>query len=120
MLYTLGYQKRTAEEFYGIIAAHNIGHVLDVRSKPNGRRPEFNPKRMAAEVPKYTWLGKTCGGFGVVTDQAIADLAETIRASESAGENTVLVCFERDHTECHRYYDLARRLEPLGITAHHL
>lgn len=120
MLYTLGYEKRSAEEFYGLIEKNNITHILDVRSKPNGRRAAFNQRAMAASGSRYTWLGKTCGGFGTITDAAVDELAAIIKGCEEKGENTVLVCFERDHTKCHRYYELARRLEPHGLIAHHL
>ncbi len=118
MLYTIGYEKRSAEEFYGLLESHDIRHVLDVRSRPNGRRYEFNRKAMAGKTRGYEWVGDRLGGFGVITDQAIENLAEQLR--RFGKENAVLVCYERNPQECHRYYEICRRLEPHGITALHL
>lgn len=120
MLFTIGYEKRSSGEFYGLLRSHKIAHIFDVRSKPNGRRAEFNPGVMSSSGFGYEWLGATCGGFGVITDGAILTLADKIAIKEAQGVNSVLVCFERDFKQCHRFYDLTRRLEPYGIKAVHI
>lgn len=114
-IYTIGYQGRTVEELHQAMAQHHIELLIDVRSKPYGRLTAFNRKRLEALIPGYRWMGDRLGGFGEITDQAIADLAALAQSSR-----VLLMCMERDPLQCHRQYELAARLQNHGFKAIHL
>ncbi|MFH0994059.1 MAG: DUF488 family protein [Pseudomonadota bacterium] len=46
MIYSIGYQKKTLPELISILAAHKVTHLVDVRSKPYGRKVEFNKSKL--------------------------------------------------------------------------
>ena len=114
-VYTIGYQGRTVAELIQAIKQNGINNLIDVRSKPYGRAFQFNRKTLEASIPGYRWMGDRLGGFGEITDQAIADLAELAKA-----KTILLMCMERDPLACHRHYELAVRLQAHGIKAVHL
>lgn len=114
-VYTIGYQGRSVEEVMHLIAHYNIALLVDVRSKPYGRRFEFNRKALEAIFPGYRWMGDRLGGFSTITDQAIADLADLARS-----QRVLLMCMERLPKDCHRSYELAERLRVHDIEAIHL
>lgn len=114
-IFTIGYQGRSLQEVLEQIQVHGIELLVDVRSKPYGRRVEFNRKAMEASVPGYCWMGDRLGGFAEITDQSVADLAELARS-----KRVLLMCMEKDPVECHRGYDLAVRLRAHCLEAVHL
>lgn len=114
-IYTIGYQGRSVEELQRIVAHYRIELLVDVRSKPYGRRVEFNKNALTAILPCYRWMGDRLGGFSEITDQAILDLAELVR-----NKRVLIMCMEQKPSECHRSTEIAARLLPLGIDAIHL
>jgi len=112
MIYTLGYQKLPVPEFQRILREKHIDCIVDVRSKPHGRAHQYNKNSLAtAYGDKYQWLGATLGGFGEIGDDSIKDLA----ASFLPDLNYLIICFEADPRECHRHYEIGRRMLPLGV-----
>ncbi|HEY0519080.1 MAG TPA: DUF488 domain-containing protein [Ilumatobacteraceae bacterium] len=119
---TIGYQGRTIDEFVAMLAAAQVDVLVDVREHAVSRRPGFskrslsaaveaahityrhepllgNPKpnrdalRAGSQAARNTFLAHMNNGGRKVYDEIV----------ELAGERTVaLVCFERNHDECHR------------------
>ena len=114
-IYTIGYQGRSVEEVQKLVEHYNIALLVDVRSKPYGRRFDFNRKALEAIFPGYRWMGDRLGGFSAISDQAISDLAEL-----ACSQRVLLMCMERLPKDCHRGYELAERLRAHDIEAIHL
>lgn len=65
-LYTIGHSTHTLEEFLAILQAHQITHIVDVRSVPKSRHvPWFNQTELSASLHKekiaYAHLSKLGG-----------------------------------------------------------
>ena len=120
MLYSIGYQKLQAGfELAAVLTEHGIDNLLDVRSRPYGRKHEFNKKNLEAMLSlagiAYFWCGKTLGGFSQISESAIAGLAKW-----QADKTACLMCMEADPDRCHRKYDIAKRLSAYGVTVNHI
>jgi uncharacterized protein (DUF488 family) len=122
MIYTIGYQRNTIEDIERIMTAKNIGLLVDVRSVPYSRNPakrEFNKNRMLQRFcgSCYFWLGEICGGKkGPVGSACIRKLLEL-----ATKEDLLLMCLENHPFDCHRYYDIGKRLlDPGRVDAVHI
>ena len=65
-LYTIGHSTHPIETFIGLLTAHEIALLIDVRSYPSSRRwPQFNQMELQASVESagvaYRWF-KSLGG----------------------------------------------------------
>lgn len=65
-LYTIGHSKHTLQEFLDILHAHQITHIVDVRTMPKSRYvPWFDEKELKASLRKekiaYTHFSKLGG-----------------------------------------------------------
>jgi uncharacterized protein (DUF488 family) len=137
-LSTIGYEGTTVDAVVAALLAGGVQHVLDVRAVPQSRKPGFSKRllgdSMAAAGLGFTHLrglgtpkaGRDAVRHGDVaamrriftahleTPDAQFDLA---RARDLAGrEHVCLLCFERDHTHCHR----SIVADLLGGSARHL
>lgn len=126
-VYTIGHSARPIDELIETLAASRIEILVDVRAFPRSRRhPRFN--RDALEVAlascgvEYAWRGKALGGFRkpwpdsrhvalrepgfrgfadyMETDAFVDALADLLSLAQS--ERLVMMCAERDPSECHR------------------
>lgn len=66
ILFTIGHSTHTIEEFIALLNAHNVRHLVDVRSIPKSRHvPQFNTDELASSLRAaniaYTHL-KSLGG----------------------------------------------------------
>ena len=80
MLYSIGYQKlKNVAALAEILKRNGIDHMVDVRSKPYGRKYAFNKSKLESSLPvvgiDYMWAGETLGGFAEIPESAIKDLA---------------------------------------------
>ncbi len=116
-VFTIGYQKLTVERLRQVMDKKKIAVLVDVRSIPYGRRPEFNRKKLEADFgPNYVWLGDILGGkFGPAKPAGIQKLVEL-----SSKFPILVMCMEDDPCGCHRYYDIGSRLLREGIDAIHI
>ena len=114
-IYTIGYQKLTVDRLIQIMTEKNIDRVIDIRSKPYSRFPEWNTNALKKRLgARYIWKGDILGGLsGPVPEQGIEYLATT-------NETVVLLCMEHDPARCHRFQDIAPRLEQMGVNVIHI
>jgi uncharacterized protein (DUF488 family) len=67
-VFTVGHSSLSGEAFLGLLRAHGIDVLCDVRAWPSSRRwPHFDKDELvaalaAAEI-EYRWLGKELGGY---------------------------------------------------------
>lgn len=123
-LHTIGYEGSSIEDFLATLRLAGIDLIIDVRDVPLSRKRGFSKKSLDSHLERsgidyrhLKGLGDPKDGrvaaregrfddfrriFGehLLTDIAQADLATAI--SLSSKKNACLLCFERDHRECHR------------------
>lgn len=139
-LYTVGHSNHAPDAFVALLRAHGIGRVLDVRSRPYSRWPQFGRERLARLLDEagigYCWMGDTLGGrpqdpalLGAdgAPDYAAMATAPAFRAGLAAllaeldgPARMAVLCSEGDPQRCHREHLIARALRPLGVTVRHI
>lgn len=101
MIFTIGYQKLTAQDLLTIACALSAT-VIDARSNPASRKPGFSKKALTTMFgTSYEWWGETLGGKGKVPTGTEAIEAFRQRAR---GVNVLLMCLEESPLQCHRHY----------------
>lgn len=139
-LYTVGHSNHTAEALLALLAAHGIGCVADVRSRPYSRWPQFGRERMAAWLRAggvdYVWMGDALGGRpedpalrgpdGAPDYEAMArapafreGLAALLARLDGPARVAVL-CSEGDPARCHREHLIARAARADGVAVRHI
>jgi uncharacterized protein (DUF488 family) len=134
ILHTIGYEGSSVGDFLATLEAVGVDLLIDVRDVPISRKPGFSkttlsgwlktrdieylhlkglgdpkPGRMAAREGRYDDFRRI---FGTHLNSSVAQ-ADMRRGLDAASKNiTCLLCFERDHTHCHRCIvaeEMARR-----------
>ncbi len=126
-LYTIGHSTHTLQEFLDILYAHQIRHVVDIRTIPKSRHvPWFNEKKIAAALHKekiaYTHMPKLGGlrrtnshslnlGWRNKSFRGFADYMQTpeffsglqaLNALIKKGKRVAIMCAEAVPWRCHR------------------
>ncbi len=123
-LLTIGYQGCTIDGVLAALKAAGVGLLIDVRAVPLSRKPGFSKRQLAAGLDEagirylhLQGLGTPKPGRDAVraghpermeaifrdhmqSDRAQAELAQAKGLARS--NRACLLCFERDHRECHR------------------
>jgi uncharacterized protein (DUF488 family) len=75
---TIGHSTRELDEFFGLLKAYGVQHLIDVRSVPRSRRnPQFNRETLGAA------LGRE--GIGYTHEQILGGLRKTHADSPNTG-----------------------------------
>ena len=128
-LFTVGYSRRSLDEVIGMLRAHDIPALVDVRMWASSRfKPEFSKNRLAAALEAsgiaYAYIralgnaGKFSGAGRVVIHDPEKGYPELTVLLERHGA-VAIMCLERDARECHRMdvaVEMARRLSGLEVT----
>ncbi len=66
-IYTIGYGKRSLEEFLSVLGKYKISYLIDVRSNPYSKyKPEFSKKPLQQSLEetgiRYVFMGDLLGG----------------------------------------------------------
>jgi uncharacterized protein (DUF488 family) len=139
-IYTIGYGKRTLEEFVAVLQANRIAYLVDVRSAPYSRfKAEFS--REALEIAlrqhgiSYLFMGKELGGRPEDPTCYTDDKVDYEKVRESAlyqqgikrleraydqQQRVILMCSEGKPEECHRSKLIGATLDAAGITVCHI
>lgn len=128
IIYTLGTDLRTEEDFVEILEHYGIAMLLDVRSYPRSRYPVFAKDRLQRLLEdnriEYVFMGRELGGFrkgGYERYTKSSEFSAAIdRVEEVAKSKTaVIVCAERFPWKCHRRW-IARALHQRGWKVIHI
>lgn len=124
-LYTVGYEKRTQEEFFRILAEAGVQVLMDVRDVAWSHKPGFakgalaetaatagmeyvhaqfagNPKALRVQESDTPGL---IGAYEKHLDrhpEILDQFAALVRGYWDAGKRVCIMCFERDPADCHR------------------
>jgi uncharacterized protein (DUF488 family) len=137
-LFTIGYEGSIVDAVVASLREAGVTHLLDVRAVPQSRKPGFSKRLLGGTLEaagiRYTHLrglGTPKAGRDAVRHGNVAEMHRIFRAHMqepdaqvdlaraadlAAREPCCLLCFERDHTNCHRQIVA----EMLGGKAHHL
>lgn len=142
MIATIGYEKSTPEDFVATLEARNIEVLVDIRDRPQSRRPGFSKTALSTAVnqagidyihvkalgdPKEGRDAARAGKMnkfraifenvlaGTSAQSALADLEQLARS-----KRICLMCYERDHHACHRKIVSDHLENSLGLKTIHL
>jgi len=122
VIWTVGHSNRPVQELLTLLHNADIQTVIDCRSKPKSRWPQFNSAQLALSLVhehiRYEPRGKNIGGFGgnVQFDETLDELTERAKS----GERLALLCSEGKPQDCHRGTILTPELEKRGVKIEHL
>lgn len=122
--YTVGYEGRAVEGFVEELVARGMEVLVDVREMPVSRKPGFSKSKLARHVSEvgieYLHLRslgsprdsrrrlKESGDFDSFSREYVdhlrmnAEDVELLLELILGGKRAALMCFEKDHTRCHR------------------
>ena len=141
-IYTIGHSTRTLDEFLGLLHAHQLEQLADVRTVPKSRRhPHFVGQALAASLPvagiayrHFPGLGglrkprrdspnaawQNASFRGYADHMATAEFQAAIDALvEWSVRRTVIMCAESLWWRCHRQL-IADALVARGIEVRHI
>lgn len=124
-IYTIGYERRSIDEFIGYLIKNNIAQLIDVRSNPQSMKPGFSRLNLAETFERYgiRYLSFSALGIpserrkrfpGIVNRRTLLDWYEDnivtlwpqeikVLSEFVCQKPSALMCFERDPTLCHRH-----------------
>lgn len=142
MLATIGYERATLPEFLATLRLANTYVLVDIRDRAQSRRPGFSKSALSQALSdvgiRYVHLrelgdpadGRAAARSGQIDlfRSIFAKVMASPAASEALGKiqqltssgSVCLMCFERDHKECHRKIVAEALEERLGVKATHL
>ena len=118
-LYTIGYSKKTAKEFFNILRDNGVKQIMDIRRHNTNQLAGFTKK---SDLP---WFLDTIAGIDYSHELSLAPSEELMRAYRKEGlpfdefakqlraefaerempkliDGSALLCSEPDPAECHR------------------
>jgi uncharacterized protein (DUF488 family) len=123
-LWTIGYERLLPPELIAELEAAGIERLIDVRFRPQSRRPGMSKTRLGDRLaehgiayesrrslgtpPDLRWLFRhkrleeARAGFRAHLEATAADELEALAAELDHGPRTVLMCLEAEPAECHR------------------
>jgi len=104
IIFNIGYEKHTIQTLIKRLRRYKISVLVDLRSRPYSRNPDFIKQRLQQELAnygiKYLWRGKGLGGFGVSRKKWRESLKEIAELAQK--EKVCLMCMEANINQCHR------------------
>lgn len=138
-IFTIGHSTHSLQHFLGLLDAHHVTALCDVRSKPYSRtNPQFNREDLKAALGDrgiaYVFLGRELGARsedpccydgGKVQYDRLASTRLFKDGLDRIGEGArtyriALMCAEKEPLECHRTILVARHLQALGFAVSHI
>jgi len=139
-VFTIGYEGRTTDSFITSLRAKGIKQVIDVRETPFSRKKGFSKntltETLAPEGIDYVHMPKL-GSPKVIRDryrsggsleQFFQEYSDYVEGQQEElmkllqlilSKRSVLMCFEKSHTVCHRSI-LAKKLSEKNILFTHI
>ena len=108
MIYTIGHSNHELEEFLGMLQAHAVSVLIDVRSKPYSRmNPQYGKRELSKSLRaagiQYQFEGRALGGLDAinVTDPTFVERMTRVLSLQSYGP-VAMMCAEKNPAHCHR------------------
>jgi uncharacterized protein (DUF488 family) len=123
-LWTIGYEKLLPPELVAELEAAGVERVIDVRFRPQSRRPGMSKTRLSDLLAEHgiayehrrslgtpadlRWLfhaGRVeegRAGFAAHVEETAAEELDALAAELDRGPRTALLCLEADPAGCHR------------------
>lgn len=123
-IWTIGYEKLLPEALVAELEHARIGRLIDVRFRPQSRRPGMSKTRLAARLEEHgiayehrrslgtpadlRWLYKNnrvaegAAAFAEHVEQTAAADLDALAAELPGAPRTALMCLEADPATCHR------------------
>ncbi len=141
MLYTIGYEGLSLEQFITVLKENDIKRIIDVREYPVSRKTGFSKNILNASLVffdvDYTHI-KNLGcpkevrntykltqdwndyrkGFNAYVKLQNDSLDEVFQLAEE--KRSALLCFEANHNRCHRSLITAEMIRRYKIDSHHI
>jgi uncharacterized protein (DUF488 family) len=141
VIFTIGHSTHSLEVFLDLLQAHDITHLIDVRSLPaSAYNPQFNKAPLSGFLKnhgiQYLHFGKEFGARH--TEPEVLDAEgrvdfELIRQTPAfrsgmdqmqqlleKPSRVVLMCSESDPMECHRFSMISFAIEQASIEVQHI
>ncbi|MXX89040.1 MAG: DUF488 domain-containing protein [Boseongicola sp. SB0677_bin_26] len=136
---TVGHSNHDLEFFVGLLDAHCVTALVDVRSSPYSRfNSQFNRERLAESLKgsgiSYVYLGRELGGRsddrshyerGRIRYDRLSNTARfrdglerIVRGAEDY--RIALMCAEKEPLDCHRTLLVGHELDRLGVDVAHI
>lgn len=138
-LTTIGYGDRSWEDFISRLQRHRIEYLVDVRSQPRSRQPEFDGEALRIMLSKcgigYVFMGDALGGKpddpSCYVDGKVdytrcearpifAAGLDRLSAAIEGGHRLALMCSELDPERCHRSKLIGQALLKRGLMLVHI
>ncbi len=137
---SIGYSRRSIEQFTQLLVDHGVRYLIDVRTKPFSKyNPDFNRENLQVVLKsigiKYVFMGDTVGGLpsdsdcytdGKVDYRKTADnnlfksgLDRLVKA-HNLPVNVSIMCAEMKPEQCHRSKLIGEELAKKGIDITHV
>lgn len=139
LLTSIGYGDRPWDEFVERLRRHDIQYLIDVRSQPRSRQPEFNGEALELLLSKigvrYLFMGHALGGkpddqscyMDGKVDYARCEQRpafrsglDRLRNAVSGGHRVAIMCSELDPERCHRSKLIGQALAKVGVELSHI
>ena len=124
-IYTVGHSTRSLDEFVGVLTAHGVRLLCDVRSRPGSRRhPHFARESLERALPEYVWLGRELGGLRKSYEEHMRSeefdkgIGRLVYLAEQ--QPVAVMCAERDWRDCHRRFLSDHLTAVLGFKVIHI
>jgi uncharacterized protein (DUF488 family) len=123
-VWTIGYEKLLPGALVAELAAAGIERVIDVRFRPQSRRPGMSKTRLAALLAEHGMryehrralgtppvlrhlyrsghVAQAAAGYREHVEASAAGELDTLAAELGAGPRTALLCLEAEPGDCHR------------------
>jgi uncharacterized protein (DUF488 family) len=141
-LYSIGYEKARQADLIAVLAAEGVATLIDVRDRPQSRRPGFSKNQLAAALGEagIRYVGLKALGtppegreanhkrewerFWRIVDDKLATAEAEHALQEAAAiamdSPTCLLCYEADWRICHRSRVADILVARHGFTLRHL
>jgi len=137
---SIGYSRRSVDNFIDILKSNNVLFLIDVRSKPYSKySPDYNQDSfklyLKGQDIKYVFMGDTVGGLpkesSCYTDGKVdyvktaksqnfqEGLSRLIKAS-SLDVNVAIMCAEMKPEDCHRSKLIGEELKKKNVHVCHI
>ena len=107
-IWSVGHSNHPNEKFLGLLTQHEINVLVDVRSSPRSRFPQFQRDNLIKNVNsagmQYLYGGTILGGLSerLVTDVTFVMKMERMLELASEGKRVAMMCSEGQPCQCHR------------------